>query len=119
MTRTVHFGTPSPQQVEVFTKLLKGCIDLASLKFPKGYTMQNLEIVLRAPLFSLGLQYGHGSTHGIGHFLPVHECEFSPPQLDTNSFLTVTLTNTNFLSSAFDYTYQVNFFGSQGMSLYR
>lgn len=93
VTRTVHFGTPTPVQVEVYTKLLKGCIDLASVKFPKGYTMQNLEIVLRAPLFSLGLQYGHGSTHGIGHFLAVHE--------------------------SFDYAYDVNFFGSQEPGYYR
>lgn len=75
VTRTVHFGTPRAVEVEVYTRLLKGCIDLASTKFPKGYTMQNLEVLLRRPLFDLGLQYGHGSTHGIGHFLTVHECK--------------------------------------------
>lgn len=93
VTRTMHFGTPSAAQVEIYTKLLKGCIDLASTKFPKGYTMQNLEVVLRSPLFSLGLQYGHGSTHGIGHFLAVHE--------------------------SFDYAYELNFFGSQEPGYYR
>lgn len=92
VTRTVHFGTPSAVQVEVYTRLLKGCIDLASVKFPKGYTMQNLEVLLRRPLFELGLQYGHGSTHGIGHFLGVHE--------------------------SFDYEYGVNFFGSQEPGYY-
>ena len=76
MTRTVHFGTPREIEVEVYTRLLKGCIDLASTKFPKGYTMQNLEVIIRGPLFRMGLQYGHGSTHGIGHFLAVHECEY-------------------------------------------
>ncbi|XP_034250597.1 xaa-Pro aminopeptidase 2-like [Thrips palmi] len=93
VTRTVHFGTPSAVQVEVYTRLLKGCIDLASVKFPKGYTMQNLEVLLRRPLFELGLQYGHGSTHGIGHFLTVHE--------------------------SFDYEYGENFFGSQEPGYYR
>lgn len=41
--------------------------------FKKGYTLQQLEILVRQPLFEIGLDYGHGTTHGVGSFLAVHE----------------------------------------------
>lgn len=76
VTRTVHFGTPIDFQKEAYTRLLMGCIDLVTTAFPEGEGLYDLEIILRRPLYELGLDYGHGSTHGIGHFLSVHECKY-------------------------------------------
>lgn len=75
MTRTLHFGEPREIEKEVYTKLLKGCIDIASTTFKEGYKRNELEILLRSHLYESGLDYGHGSTHGIGSFLSVHECK--------------------------------------------
>lgn len=72
-TRVLHFGTPTARQVEVFTALLQGCINLVSTVFPAGQTLQQLEVIIRRPLYQLGLEYGHGSTHGTGVYLGVHE----------------------------------------------
>ncbi|KAJ8868369.1 hypothetical protein PR048_029885 [Dryococelus australis] len=83
VTRSMHYGTPTALQVEVYTRLLMGCIDLASTIFPAGKTMDQLEAILRRPLYQLGLDYGHGSTHGIGSFLAVHE---EPGYYRTNEF---------------------------------
>lgn len=73
MTRTVHFGNPRQIEKEVYTSLLMGCIDIATVFFKNGYSLSQLEILIRAPLYRMGLDYGHGSTHGIGSFLSVHE----------------------------------------------
>lgn len=73
VTRTIHLGTPTDTEREIYTSLLMGCIDIASTIFPEGQTLSSLEILIRAPLYSLGLDYGHGSTHGIGFCLAVHE----------------------------------------------
>lgn len=73
VTRTIHLGTPTVEEREIYTSLLMGCIDIASTVFPEGQTLSSMEILIRAPLYSLGLNYGHGSTHGIGFCLAVHE----------------------------------------------
>lgn len=73
VTRTIHLGTPTVVEREIYTSLLMGCIDIASTVFPEGQTLSSMEILIRAPLYSLGLNYGHGSTHGIGFCLAVHE----------------------------------------------
>nr|CAD7573278.1 unnamed protein product [Timema californicum] len=73
VTRTMHYGTPTNLEREIYTNLLMGCINLASTKFPEGQTLNTLEVLIRAPLYSMGLDYGHGSTHGVGTFLGVHE----------------------------------------------
>lgn len=73
VTRTVHFGYPREIEKEIYTRLLIGCINVASVTFKEGYTLKELEILIRAPLYEIGLDYGHGSTHGIGSFLAVHE----------------------------------------------
>lgn len=77
VTRTVHFGKPRPEEIAVYTKLLMGCIDLVTMIFPEKKTMGDLEVVVRRPLYSLGMDYGHGSTHGIGAMLSVHEGKLS------------------------------------------
>jgi len=73
VTRTVPIGTPSQEMRERFTWVLKGHIALAEIRFPKGTTGSNLDILARASLWSKGLDYDHGTGHGVGVFLGVHE----------------------------------------------
>ncbi|CAB3363357.1 Hypothetical predicted protein [Cloeon dipterum] len=73
VTRTLYFGEPQPIHKEVYTRLLAGCIDVATAVFPAGTPLSGLEILIRGTLYKGGFDYGHGSTHGIGHFLGVHE----------------------------------------------
>ncbi|WP_075602823.1 aminopeptidase P family protein [Saccharicrinis aurantiacus] len=73
ITRTIHFGEPTEQQKTDFTLVLKGNIALDSTIFPKGTRGVHLDILARKALWSHGLNYGHGTGHGVGCFLNVHE----------------------------------------------
>ncbi|MBN3309140.1 XPP2 aminopeptidase, partial [Amia calva] len=73
ITRTVHWGTPTDFQKEAFTRVLMGNIDLSSLVFPSGTRGINIEILARRPLWKAGLNYGHGTGHGVGNYFGVHE----------------------------------------------
>ena len=73
VTRTVPIGEPTAEMRERFTLVLKGHIGLASLRFPKGATGGQMDILARLPLYMAGLDYGHGTGHGVGSFLGVHE----------------------------------------------
>ena len=72
-TRTVIVGTPSERQKEVYTLVLKGHINLAMQKFPEGTGGVALDALARSHLWNAGLDYGHGTGHGVGAFLNVHE----------------------------------------------
>lgn len=74
VTRTLHFGNPTDEQKKAYTRVLIGSIQLSSLIFPSGLTTDQLDVVARAPLWSTGYDYMHGTGHGIGHFSSVHEC---------------------------------------------
>ncbi|XP_042203854.1 uncharacterized protein LOC121853643 isoform X2 [Homarus americanus] len=73
VTRTMHYGEPTSFQVEAYTRVLIGAIDLARLIFPEGTDDTDIDILARRPLYEVGLDYRHGTGHGIGHFLGVHE----------------------------------------------
>ncbi|GAF03479.1 putative peptidase [Saccharicrinis fermentans DSM 9555 = JCM 21142] len=73
ITRTIHLGTPSAQQKSDYTMVLKGNIALDTTSFPQGTRGVHLDILARKPLWSKGLNYGHGTGHGVGCFLNVHE----------------------------------------------
>ncbi|KAK4532503.1 hypothetical protein CCYA_CCYA12G3360 [Cyanidiococcus yangmingshanensis] len=73
VTRTVHFGSPTARERECFTRVLKGYIQLEQASFPPGTTGQQLDILARLPLWSIGRDYRHGTGHGVGCFLNVHE----------------------------------------------
>jgi len=73
ITRTVHFGKPSQHERECFTRVLQGHIALAQAVFPQGTTGPTLDAFARQYLWSNGLDYAHGTGHGVGHFLNVHE----------------------------------------------
>ncbi|MGF1543082.1 MAG: M24 family metallopeptidase [Parvularculaceae bacterium] len=73
VTRTVPIGTPTEEMRDRFTRVLKGHIAIATARFPEGTTGQQLDALARAPLWSKGLDYDHGTGHGVGAFLGVHE----------------------------------------------
>lgn len=72
-TRTIPIGTISETQKRHYTLVLKGMIDLACAKFPKNTRGSQLDILARGPLFNDALMYFHGTGHGVGHYLCVHE----------------------------------------------
>jgi Xaa-Pro aminopeptidase len=73
VTRTLHFGNPSKEEMECFTRVLLGHIALDQAVFPTGTTGFMLDCLARLPLWQAGLDYRHGTGHGVGHFLNVHE----------------------------------------------
>jgi len=73
ITRTVPIGKPTSEMCDRFTRVLKGHIALACARFPKGTTGHQLDILARLPLYQVGLDYDHGTGHGVGSFLGVHE----------------------------------------------
>ncbi|HFC00563.1 MAG TPA: M24 family metallopeptidase, partial [Phaeodactylibacter sp.] len=73
ITRTVALGKPTKEQKRNFTLVLKGHIGLANLKFPYGTRGNQIEVLARQHLWSEGLNFGHGTGHGVGFFLNVHE----------------------------------------------
>eukprot|EP00123_Amoebidium_parasiticum_P020934 comp5890_c0_seq2/m.1748 comp5890_c0_seq2/g.1748 ORF comp5890_c0_seq2/g.1748 comp5890_c0_seq2/m.1748 type:complete len:655 (-) comp5890_c0_seq2:260-2224(-) len=72
-TRTVHMGTPTDYQRKCYTLVLKGHINVAQAVFPPGTGGHKLDVIARLPLWSQGLDFGHGTGHGVGSFLNVHE----------------------------------------------
>nr|WP_233353626.1 aminopeptidase P family protein [Hellea balneolensis] len=73
VTRTVPIGTPDAEMRERFTLVLKGHIALATVRFPEGTTGSNLDVLARHALWQHGLDYDHGTGHGVGVYLGVHE----------------------------------------------
>jgi Xaa-Pro aminopeptidase len=73
VTRTVAIGEPSPEMRERFTLVLKGHLALARVRFPAGVTGSQLDALARMALWAHGLDYDHGTGHGVGSYLGVHE----------------------------------------------
>ncbi|MDB5439388.1 MAG: metallopeptidase family protein [Caulobacteraceae bacterium] len=73
ITRTVAIGTPSQAMRERFTRVLKGHLALSRISFPPGTTGSALDVLARAPLWEAGLDFDHGTGHGVGSYLGVHE----------------------------------------------
>ena len=73
VTRTVSIGEPSDEMKDRYTRVLKGHIAIAKAVFPKGTTGAQLDVLARQYLWQLGLDYDHGTGHGVGSFLGVHE----------------------------------------------
>lgn len=80
ITRTIAVDTPSQEMKENFTRVLKGHIAVAMAVFPEGTTGDKLDTLARASLKEVGLDYAHGTGHGVGSYLSVHEgpCGISP-----------------------------------------
>ncbi|MBY0430409.1 MAG: M24 family metallopeptidase, partial [Rhodospirillales bacterium] len=73
VTRTLAIGTPPEEARQRFTLVLKGHIALALARFPAGTTGSQLDVLARRPLWQAGLDYDHGTGHGVGSYLGVHE----------------------------------------------
>jgi len=73
ITRTIAIGSPTPEQRDRYTRVLKGHIALAMATFPNGTTGAQLDTLARRPLWEVGLDYDHGTGHGVGSYLGVHE----------------------------------------------
>jgi len=72
-TRSISIGTPTQDQRDRYTEVLKSHINCAMQKFPKGTTGSQIDGIARSSLWQNGLDYGHGTGHGVGVFLNVHE----------------------------------------------
>lgn len=73
VTRTWHFGTPTAEEKRAFTRVLQGHIAIDTAIFPNGTTGFVIDAFARKALWQDGLDYRHGTGHGVGHFLNVHE----------------------------------------------
>jgi len=73
VTRTWHFGTPTAEEKRAFTRVLQGHIAIDVAVFPNGTSGYIIDSFARRPLWEDGLDYRHGTGHGVGHFLNVHE----------------------------------------------
>jgi Xaa-Pro aminopeptidase len=77
ITRTLAVGAPDQEQIEAYTAVLKGHLQLLRTRFPAGTDGHRLDVIARLALWELGLDYGHGTGHGVGAALCVHEGPFS------------------------------------------
>lgn len=73
ITRMVPVGTPTQEQKRDCTRVLKGVIALSRAQFPQGILSPLLDSIARAPIWAENVDYGHGTGHGVGYFLNVHE----------------------------------------------
>ncbi|MBV9859481.1 MAG: aminopeptidase P family protein [Alphaproteobacteria bacterium] len=73
ITRTIAIGEPTPEMRDRFTRVLKGHIAIATARFPKGTNGGQLDALARRALWQVGVDYDHGTGHGVGSYLSVHE----------------------------------------------
>ena len=73
ITRTIGIGAQPEEVRRAFTRVLQGMIAISRLHFPKGLSGADIDAVARVPLWSAGQDYAHGTGHGVGAFLSVHE----------------------------------------------
>ena len=73
LTRTIAMGDLTEQQCRDYTLVLKGHIALATQQFPEGTRGVQLDTLARMAMWQEGIDYGHGTGHGVGYFLSVHE----------------------------------------------
>ena len=73
ITRTLIVGKPTEEMTDRFTRVLKGMIGISLIRFPEGTCGSQLDVLARASLWRAGLDYDHGTGHGVGSYLSVHE----------------------------------------------
>jgi len=73
ITRTVIIGEPTEEMRDRFTRVLKGMIGVSRIRFPKGTCGSQIDVLARQSLWAAGLDYDHGTGHGVGSYLSVHE----------------------------------------------
>lgn len=95
ITRTISVGIPSDQQKKDFTLILKGHINLALAKFPNGTRGYQLDFIARRAMWGSGLNYAHGTGHGVGYFLNVHEGPQSISPADNKTYIEAGMLTSN------------------------
>jgi len=90
ITRTIHLGEPTNEEKSDYTLVLKAMIQLAISKFPIGTRGSQLDTFARKALWSQNINYGHGTGHGVGSFLNVHE---GPMQIRPDNYLPIEVGN--------------------------
>jgi Xaa-Pro aminopeptidase len=73
ITRTLFTGSATPEEKDRYTRVLKGMIGISTVRFPKGTSGAQIDILARQHLWQAGVTYNHGTGHGVGAFLSVHE----------------------------------------------
>ena len=73
ITRTIALGDLTEEEKRYYTTVLRGNLALGAAKFVEGVSGQNLDVLARGPLWELGMDYNHGTGHGVGYILGVHE----------------------------------------------
>ncbi len=73
ITRTMATGPATPEQIDRFTRVLKGMLSISMVRFPKGTSGAQIDVLARQHLWQVGQTYNHGTGHGVGAFLSVHE----------------------------------------------
>ena len=73
ITRSISIGKPSLEQKDFYTLVLKGMISISRLRFPRGLSGRDIDALARVPLWNIGHDYDHGTGHGVGSYLSVHE----------------------------------------------
>ena len=106
ITRTIAIGTPTAEMKDRFTRVLKGHIALARARFPEGTTGVQLDTLARMSLWEGGFDYDHGTGHGVGSYLSVHE----GPQNISKRMINVALRPGMIVSNEPGY-YKVNHYG--------
>ena len=88
ITRTVHFGYPTAEEKDGYTRVLLGNLDLEQVVWPKSNKISgwDLDVLARRRLWEAGLDYSHGTGHGIGYFLGVHEGPYGVSRRITDPF---------------------------------
>jgi Xaa-Pro aminopeptidase len=84
VTRTVIIGQATDEMRDRFTRVLKGMIGISMIVFPKGTTGANIDVLARTSLWKAGLDYDHGTGHGVGSYLSVHE---GPARISKNNYI--------------------------------
>ncbi len=87
ITRTIALGKPTPRQIECFTRVLMGTIDCTITPFPAGTPGYRNEMFARKALWEIGEDYAHGTGHGVGQYLGVHEGPHSLKNIITPPFV--------------------------------
>jgi Xaa-Pro aminopeptidase len=86
VTRTLHFGNPTDYERFCYTRVLQGHIGMSRARFPPGTSGIPLDALARTPLWLSGLDYRHGTGHGVGSFLNVHEGPFGASPIQRTSY---------------------------------
>ncbi|OWB57806.1 hydrolase activity protein [[Candida] boidinii] len=107
ITRTVHYMEPTKEEIKAYTLVLKGHLQIAMARFPLGTDSSVLDFLAREPLYLEGMNYKHGTGHGIGTFLCVHE---GPCGIGSNAYGYKPLVPGNIISDEPGY-YKDNEFG--------